>query len=250
MTIRDLELRERVAIVLVEPQSPGNIGMVCRAMKNMGTTDLRMVNPCVYDHPEAHKFAVSARDVLERATIFSSLPEALADSPFSIGTTRRHGKYRPEIITPEQVARKILPELGQHRAAFVFGREDNGLTTDELSLCRWHATIPSATEYGSLNLAQSVLIFCYELFKSATKTSITSGRGIATVEQTEELYRHMEDSLLRIGYLNPQNPAHIMRAFRRMFARAELDSREVALLRGMMSQIDWATGSFSGRKTP
>ena len=250
MTTRDLEHGKRVAIVLVEPQSPGNIGMVCRAMKNMGITELRLVNPCVHDHPEAHKFAVSARDVLERATIFPSLADALADSPLSIGTTRRHGKYRPEIISPEQVARKILPGLGQHRAAFVFGREDNGLTTDELSLCRWHATIPSATEYGSLNLAQSVLVFCYELFKSAMETSITSGRGIATVEQIEELYRHMENSLLRIGYLNPQNPAHIMRAFRRMFARAELDSREVALLRGMMSQIDWATGSFSGRKTP
>jgi len=239
-----------ISIILVEPQNPGNIGMVCRAMKNMGITDLRLVNPCVYDHPEARKFAVSARDVLDSATIFASLAEALTDSPLSVGTTRRHGKYRPEIVSPEQVARMILPELGQFRAALVFGREDNGLTTDELSLCRWHATIPSAAEYGSLNLAQSVLIFCYELFKSATKTSITHEREIATVEQTEELYKQMEESLLRIGYLNPQNPAHIMRTFRRLFARAELDSREVALLRGMMSQIDWATGNFSGRKTP
>jgi tRNA/rRNA methyltransferase len=242
--------KDRIAIVLVEPRNPGNVGMVCRAMKNMGLGTLRLVNPCDHSHPEALKFAVSARDILERATLFASLSEALADSPFSVGTTRRHGKYRPEIFTPEEIAGKILPQFELYRAALVFGREDNGLTTDELSLCRWHATIPSATEYGSLNLAQSVLIFCYELFKSARDTSIESGRSIATVEETEELFRQMETTLLRIGYLNPQNPAHIMRTFRRLFARAELDSREVAILRGLMSQIDWATGDFTGRKTP
>ena len=241
---------DTVSIILVEPQYPGNVGMVCRAMKNMGCRQLRLVNPCDYDHPEAYKFAVSARDILDNATLFPSLREALADSPLSVGTTRRHGKYRPEIFSPEDIAGKILPQLEHHRAAIVFGREDSGLTTDELSLCRWHATIPSATEYGSLNLAQSVLILCYELFKSATDTSISSGRDIAPVEESEELFKQMESSLLRIGYLNPQNPAHIMRTFRRMFARAELDSREVALLRGMMSQIDWAAGQFIGRKAP
>jgi len=239
-----------ISIILVEPQYPGNIGMVCRAMKNMGFGQLRLVNPCDYDHPEAHKFAVSARDVLENATLFPSLQEALADSPLSVGTTRRHGKYRPEICSPDLVARKILSEQGQYRAALVFGREDSGLTTDELSLCRWQATIPSSTEYGSLNLAQSVLIFCYELFKSATDISVTSERDIATFEESEGLFSQMENSLLRIGFLNPQNPAHIMRSFRRLFARAELDSREVALLRGMMSQIDWAAGHFTGRKKP
>ncbi len=239
-----------ISIILVEPQNPGNIGMVCRAMKNMGLSELRLVNPCEYNHPEAHKFAVSARDLLESAAVFSSLPEALSDSPLSVGTTRRHGKYRPEIVSPEEIARRVLPDLGEYRAALVFGREDSGLTTDELSLCRWHATIPSAPEYGSLNLAQSVLIFCYEIFKAGTKDLVASARAIAGVDETEELLQHMESSLLRIGYLNPQNPAHIMRTFRRLFARADLDSREVAILRGMMSQIDWATGNFSGRKTP
>jgi tRNA/rRNA methyltransferase len=131
----DPVVRDSVSIILVEPQYPGNIGMVCRAMKNMGLNELRLVNPCDYNHPEAYKFAVSARDLLDRAAVFSSLSEALADSPLSIGTTRRHGKYRPEIISPEQVAQRILPEMHQHRAALVFGREDSGLTTDELSLC-------------------------------------------------------------------------------------------------------------------
>lgn len=247
----DPTVLDAVSIVLVEPQNPGNVGMVCRAMKNMGLRDLRLVNPCERFHPEALKFAVSARDLLEGATLFTSLSDALADSPFTVGTTRRHGKYRPEIYSPEGIARKILPELGRYRAALVFGREDNGLTTDELSLCRWHATIATSPDYGSLNLAQSVLIFCYELFKGSGEVQSSGGpRELAEVEEYEELFRHMESSLIRIGYLNPQNPAHIMRTFRRLFARAELDSREVAVLRGMMSQIDWAADNFSGRKTP
>lgn len=243
-------IRNNIAVILVEPQNPGNIGMVCRAMKNMGLAELRLVNPCPYDHPEALKFAVSAKDLLSRAKVFPTLQEALVDSPLSVATTRRHGKYRQEIFSPSEVVQKILPELGRHRAALVFGREDSGLTTDELSLCRWHATIPSADECGSLNLAQAVLIFCYELFTAGSDCYPVRERELAKVAETEALLQHMEQSLLRIGFLNPQNPAHMMRTFRRLIARAEPDSREVAMLRGMMSQIDWATGDFSGRKTP
>ncbi|MCM2359792.1 MAG: RNA methyltransferase [Geobacteraceae bacterium] len=245
-----MKYRDRIAIILVEPQNPGNIGMVCRAMKNMGLAELRLVNPCQYIHPESHKFAVSARELLHNAKVFPSLLAALADSPLSVATTRRHGKYRQEIYTPVEVVGKVFPGLGSHRAAFVFGREDSGLTTDELSLCRWHATIPSSDEYGSLNLAQAVLIFCYEIFKAGGEVHPVRERQIAGVTETEEMLEHMEQSLLRIGFLNPQNPAHIMRTFRRLIARAEPDSREVAMLQGMMSQIDWATGDFSGRKTP
>ncbi|HTG81783.1 MAG TPA: RNA methyltransferase [Geobacteraceae bacterium] len=242
--------RDRIAVVLVEPQNPGNIGMVCRAMMNTGLDELRLVNPCQYLHPEAHKFAVSAKDLLGRARVFSSLREALADTHHSVATTRRLGKYRREIFTPPEIVQKVLPDLGVHRVALVFGREDNGLTTEEVSLCRWHATIPTAGEYGSLNLSQAVLIFCYEFFKAGGMVLPAREREVAGVEEFEELMDHMEKSLLRIGYLNPQNPAHIMRSFRRLLARAEPDSREVALLRGMMSQIDWATTDFYGRKTP
>ncbi len=242
----DFNIREKIAVVLVEPQNPGNVGMVCRAMKNMGLRELRLVNPCQYLHPEAHKFAVSAKDLLGTAKVFASLKEALSDSPLSVATTRRHGKYRQEIYPPDEIARKLFPELGHHRAALVFGREDNGLTTDELSLCRWHATIPSSGEYGSLNLAQAVLIFCYEIFKGSGEVHFAREREIADAAETEDLLEHMESTLLRIGFLNPQNPAHIMRTFRRLLARAEPDSREVALLQGMMSQIDWLADNRTG----
>lgn len=242
---------ENIAIVLVEPQSPGNIGMVCRAMKNMGLSRLRLVKGCDRFHPESLKFAVSARDLLEQAEIFPDLASALADSTLTIGTTRRHGKYRQEILSPVEVATRLREQAGPDcQAALVFGREDNGLTTDELSLCRWHATIPSAEAYGSLNLAQSVLLFCYELGKAGE--FVGGGRTIqmATSTEMESLFSQMGACLFKIGFLNEQNPEHIMRSLRRIFFRAELDNREISILRGMLTQIDWASSGFDGRKRP
>lgn len=242
-------MKDRIAVVLVEPQSPGNVGMVCRAMKNMGLAELRIVKGCPLDHAEAYKFAVSAKDLLEAARVFSSLEDALADTELSVATTRRHGKYRQEIYSPEEIVEKIAANLAGNRAALVFGREDSGLTTDELSLCRWHATIPTSVEYGSLNLAQAVLIFCYELFTGLGEGPVEGdARALAGSAEQEALFGQMERTLLRIGFLNSQNPAHLMRTVRRIFSRAELDDREVAILRGMMTQIDWAADQFKGKK--
>lgn len=234
-------------VVLVEPQSPGNVGMVCRAMKNMGLTRLRLVAGCDHHHPDATMFAVSARDLLERAECYPTLAAALADTTLSVGTTRRTGKYRQELLTPPQVAH-TLQQRGDGIAALVFGREDHGLSTEELSLCTIQATIPSNDDCGSLNLAQAVLIFCYELFGAVQHDRLALQRAAAPSGELEALFGHLEGTLNRIGFLNPQNPAHIMRSLRRIFFRSDLDSREVAILRGMLSQIDWAAGGFDGRK--
>jgi tRNA/rRNA methyltransferase len=239
---------DRIAIVLVEPQNPGNVGMVCRAMKNFGLADLRLVNPCALDHPEALKFAVSARDLLSTARSFPTLAAAIEDAPLSVATTRRHGKYRQEICTPRETVARLGDQLAANRAALVFGREDSGLTTDEVALCRWHATIPTADDCGSVNLAQAVLLFCYELHQGLAAKELGSSRHLAATLELEPLFAQMEQTLLKIGFLKPENPAHLMRSFRRIFARAELDSREVAIIRGMLSQVDWATGSFAGKK--
>jgi tRNA/rRNA methyltransferase len=242
-------LNNDIIIILVEPQSPGNIGMTCRAMKNMGCTQLRIVNGCDRFDSEALKFAVSARDLLESAVVFPDLASAMADCTLTVGTTRRHGKYRQEILSPPEVAGRLREQVAPDcRAALVFGREDSGLTTEELSLCRWHATIPTSEEYGSLNLAQSVLIFCYELGKASE--SAGGGRMIdpANSREMETLFAHFDATLNKIGFLNEQNPAHMMRSLRRIFFRADLDSREVTVLRGMLTQIDWASSAFDGRK--
>lgn len=242
-------MNKDIIIILVEPQSPGNIGMTCRAMKNMGCSQLRIVNGCDRFDSEALKFAVSARDLLESAVVFPDLASAMADCTLTVGTTRRHGKYRQEILSPPEVAVRLREQVSPDcRAALVFGREDSGLTTEELSLCRWHATIPTSEEYGSLNLAQSVLIFCYELGKATE--SAGGGRTIdpANSREMETLFAHFGATLNKIGFLNEQNPAHMMRSLRRIFFRADLDSREVTVLRGMLTQIDWASSAFDGRK--
>jgi tRNA/rRNA methyltransferase len=191
-------------------------------------------------------FAVSAKELLEQARVYKSLPDALADITISIATTRRSGKYRQELLSPPQAAQALLNGTGS--AALVFGREDHGLSTADLSLCTLQATIPSSNDYGSLNLAQAVLIFCYELFNAVSAETGTSLRTPAPSGEIEPLFSHMETTLLRIGHLNPQNPDHIMRSLRRIFFRAGLDSREISILRGMFSQIDWAAGDFSDRK--
>jgi tRNA/rRNA methyltransferase len=243
-------LTENIAIVLVEPQSPGNIGMVCRAMKNMGLSKLRLVKGCDRFHAESLKFAVAARNLLEQAEVFPDLSSALADCALTVGTTRRHGKYRQEILSPVETAAIIRDKVGSDcRAAIVFGREDSGLTTEELSLCRFLATIPSAADYGSLNLSQSVLIFCYELGKAGESPGGGRDESPATSAEMESFFGQLRPCMHKIGFLNEQNPEHIMRSLRRIFFRAELDSREIAILRGMLTQIEWACSGFEGRKS-
>lgn len=246
-----MSILDRIHIILVEPQNPGNVGMVCRAMKNMGITRLRLVKGCSTGHADAGRLAVSARDVLADASRYDSLAEALADVEISIATTRRLGKYRQEVAEPREIVRRLADRGAGGPVALVFGREDNGLTTDELTLCRWQATIPSSDAYGSLNLAQAVLIFCYELFRGLKETGAAAvQRELASGADTETLYRHMERTLLRIGFLDPDNPGHLMRSLRRIFGRAELDSREVAVLRGIMSQVDWVADSGKVKDLP
>jgi len=199
-----------ISIVLVEPQSPGNIGMVCRAMKNMGLTRLRLVKGCDRFHPESLKFAVAARDLLEQAVVFPDLASAIADCTLTAGTTRRHGKYRQEILAPQQIAEIFRQQARPDcRAAIVFGREDSGLTTDELALCRWHATIPAAEEYGSLNLSQAVLVFCYELSRSDESAGVDRSTPLANSAELESMFEQMDACLQKIGFLNEQNPGHI-----------------------------------------
>lgn len=239
------------AIVLVGTQSPGNIGMVCRAMKNMGLDDLRLVAPqCDPLADEALMFAVSAKNLLREAKRFETLDDALADCTSAVATTRRSGKYRQELMTPEQAVEQLLALPTQ--TALVFGREDHGLSTDELKHCPIHATIPSDPACGSLNLAQAVLIFSHTYRKAClhamTGPPDSQPRVPALLAEHEPFFSHLEQTLTTIGYLNPQNPDHLMKSMRRIFFRAGLDQRELSLLRGVLSQVDWAVSGFHDRK--
>jgi tRNA/rRNA methyltransferase len=238
-----LNFKHHTAIVLVEPQGALNIGSVSRAMMNFGFTDLRLVNP-QDDHlgNGARLMAVKAEPLLEQATVFPDLASALADCHLCFGTTRRLGKYRRQFIYPDKINGKLsqLPESG--RAALVFGREDNGLTTAELDLCQVLVTIPADQALPSLNLAQAVCICLYEAAKTPQiniSQNTPQENCPANNQELENMYQHMRRTLLEINYLDFQNPDHILRIFRRIFNRAGLNPKEINILRGLWSRIDW-----------
>ncbi|MDY0268079.1 RNA methyltransferase [Trichloromonas sp.] len=231
-----------IAVVLVEPQGALNVGSVCRAMMNFGFADLRLVNPSA-DHlsDEARRMAVKAGTLLEAARIFADLPSALADCRLALGTTRRFGKYREDFLHPDEAAREVLPLTANGPVALVFGREDTGLLTTELDLCQRFITIPTADALPSMNLAQAVSLCLYETAKARGELEGRQhGRKKLAENRTlEGLYAHMRRTLLDIEFLDPQNPEHILRSFRRIFGRAGLNDRETRILHGLFSRIDW-----------
>ena len=233
---------ERVSIVLVEPQGPINVGAVCRCMMNFGFSDLRLVNPCGdYRSLKARRMALKAESILKQAPCFASLKEALADCHVTVGTTRRFGKYREDFLTPRQSAVRALAQPADNRVAFVFGREDRGLHTRELDLCHWFVTIPTHDDYPSMNLSHAVALLLYELSLAAQPVETVGGdkERPARSEDVERMFQHMRRTLLAADYLDPQNPDHILRAFRRLFGRTGLNEREVRILQGLWSRIDW-----------
>lgn len=232
---------DNLTVVLVEPRGERNIGSVARAMANFGVSDLRLVAPKV-DHldDEARKMAVKASVLLEQATIYPDLKDALKDCHYAYATTRRFGKYRADFLHPDSAAADLLPLLHGGKVALVFGREDKGLKTEELDLCQRLITIPTCGEIQSMNLAQSVVICLYEVGRQYGELKGKGARGktLASNELLEILFDHMRQTLLKIKYLNPQNPEHIMRSYRQLLGRAALDDRDVRILRGLMSEID------------
>jgi tRNA/rRNA methyltransferase len=234
-----------LCVVLVEPQGALNIGSVARAMMNFAFSDLRLVNPQV-DHlaDEARRMAVKAAPILEGARIYADLPSALADCHLALGTTRRFGKYREDFLHPDQAARTLLAQPAAARSALVFGREDKGLHTEELDLCQRFITIPTSDLLPSMNLAQAVSRCLYETAKAAGAAAGKEShkRRTARGEVVEAMFRHMRRTLLDIGFLNPQNPDHILRSFRRIFGRSGLHEREIRILHGLWGRIDWVEG--------
>jgi tRNA/rRNA methyltransferase len=229
---------------LSRPQGPMNIGSVARSMKNMGLKELALVEPTGSPlHPDALLMAVWAHDVLEDALIFSHLADAIADCTWVIGTTRRRGKGREGVIDPRQMGAEIV-EIAQHnKVAVVFGPEDRGLTNRDLDLCQRLVTIPAHEEYGSLNLAQAVMLICYEIYMTLHhKEALSRPPRLVTSEELEGMYRHMEEALSRIGFLDQNNPKRMMAVLRRIFNRAQLNSREVRVLRGICRQVNWYAG--------
>jgi len=234
---------ERLRFVLVGPREPGNVGAACRALKNMGLRRLAIVPGEVPAERllsgEAVWLAKGAEDVLAAARIAPDLDAALEGAGFAVATTARQ---RDRI--PHRSLEEVLPLLEglpeETEVAFLFGREDRGLTNEEVDRCQAVVTIPTAPEHTSLNLAQAVLLVAYELTRPLRRLPGPAASPLASAEERETLFRQMEELLVEVGYLNPQNPRHILAELRRLFERALLTRRDVTLLRGLWSQIGWA----------
>ncbi|MFQ5895436.1 MAG: RNA methyltransferase [Nitrospinota bacterium] len=229
----------RISVVLVEPRQPGNVGAAARAMLNMGLTHLRLVRPCDPLSPEARAMAGRAVSLLQEARTFDTLREAVADQAYVVGTSRRRGKRREPTFHPREGAPHILAQAAGSPVALVFGPEERGLTAEELSLCQNLLLIPADERLPSLNLAQAVMVVAYELFLAAAATPPPKAPTLARSAELEALFDHMRESLLEVGFLDPQNPERVLGALRRMLGRAGLDPEEVRTLRGLFRQLSW-----------
>ena len=237
----------QIRIVLVEAQGPLNVGSVARIMKNMGLNHLVLVNPqCDPYGAEARKMAVHGAEILEKATIVSTIPEALKGCQRAIATTCLNRSLPTHLENPKH----SLSWLLGYSAALIFGREDRGLTNVELNYAQRFVRIQANDSYPSLNLAQAVAICCYELYQAQLNQQDNSPQSQpnhdseASLDVLESYYQDLETILLKIGYLYPHTASSRMEKFRRLYNRAYLSTQEVAMLRGMIRQINWALSNY------
>ncbi len=230
---------KNIAIVLVEPRSPGNIGSVARAMKNTGLGRLVLVNPVDFKNDEAYSMACKARDVLLSAELFTHLNDAVEDCGLVVGTTRRKGRFRWPVLTLDEALPEIVKFSKKNKVALLFGREDSGLKNDEISLCDILMEIPSHTDYPSFNLSHAVIIVAHRLFlaENPAEPSIE----VVSKKDMEEMYLHLERALRRLGYGEKGGEyllQSVLRNFRRLLGRTGLMRKELNMLRGIFTMIE------------
>jgi tRNA (cytidine32/uridine32-2'-O)-methyltransferase len=233
---------DNIRIVLVNTTHPGNIGGVARAMKNMGLSRLYLVAPRQYPDEQAQWRAASAGDVLAQAVVTPTLDEAIADCQFVVGTSARGRRIPWPLLDARQCAGRIAEASRQEQVAVLFGREDRGLTNDELQLCNLHLNIPTSEAYSSLNLAMAVQIVCYELRMRLAGDSLPGSEDehwdapFSTRANMERFYAHLEQTLVDIGFLDPAAPRQLMARLRRLYSRVRLDEMELNILRGILTE--------------
>ncbi|WP_370278488.1 RNA methyltransferase [Pontibacterium sp.] len=239
---------EKVRIVLVNTTHPGNIGGVARAMKNMGLSDLCLVAPKEFPSEVADARASGALDILANATVVPDLQEALADCQLVVGTSARERHIPWPLVNPREMASIVVP--APQKTAIVFGREDRGLTNEELQLCHHHVNIPSVENFSSLNVAAAVQVIAYELrmeqLAVEKRENVGSDRPdwgtdwdieLADHEELERMFAHLEETLIDIEFLDPENPRQLMPRMRRLLMRAVPDKVEVNVLRGVLKAM-------------
>lgn len=231
---------EHLTIILVRTQSPGNIGAAARAMRNMGLHRLALVAPERFPHPEARMMARGAEDVLYHAMIYNALEEAVASCHWLVGTSARPRNYRNQPLTPRALGAKIASLTQHYQVGLLFGPEDTGLTTAEIDLCHDLVVIPTVAEATSLNLAQAVMILCYDMMQSHVQPPTQAPQPLATVAETEAMYEHLRSAFGVHGFAGANEVEHVIVRLRRLFERTGLERRDVRLLHGIARQLGWA----------
>lgn len=241
----DVHYLDNIKIVLVETSHTGNMGSAARAMKTMGLTNLCLVNPIIKPDSQSISLAAGASDIIKNAHICSSLTQAIADCNLVIGTSARSRSLQWPNLTPKVCADKIVQQALNSKVALVFGRERVGLTNDELQKCDYHVSIPANPDYSSLNLAMSVQVLCYEIRMSMLNTQDLTSNSIEAAEvdfptnaDIERFYQHLQQTLLKTGFINANHPGQVMGRLRRLFTRAHVEQQELNILRGILTSID------------
>jgi tRNA/rRNA methyltransferase len=230
---------DHIAVVLYGPRISENVGAAARAAWNMGIKRIVVVSPESYDRQTALKLAThAAAHVVDSMAYFDSLEEALRDFELVVGTTSRKGGTRRDLVSPREIAGELVGVSRNNNVALLFGPEDRGLTNDEIRYCDRIVTIPTA-KFRSLNLAQAVMILCYEIFVASQKGSLTFPPKQASFREKEAMFDHLKETLVKIGVIDSQNPEYRMINVRRSLNRNGLLSRDAQIIRGLCRQIDW-----------
>jgi tRNA/rRNA methyltransferase len=236
--VASISMLSNIRIVMVRPRGSGNVGSVARAMKNTGVAELAIVGVARTRSFWARAMAVHGRDILSQAKCYGSIREAISDCSLVVGTTCRSGLYRKHSQPPREVARHIIGAAQAGKVALVFGPEDHGLSNKDLEHCQLLISIPANPDYSSLNVAQAVMICLYEVYLASLSSPMTTINR-AAAEDVERLFDRMRRSLLKIGFLDSENPEHMLLAFRRILGRAGLEDKDVRILTGLFRQIEW-----------
>lgn len=235
---------DKVRIMLVNTTHPGNIGAAARAMKNMGLGQLYLVEPREFPADRAVWRAAGAVDVLDRAIVVPTLDQAIAGCGLVVGTSARDRRIPWPLLDPRQCGERVVREAASHPVAIVFGREDRGLTNDELQKCTYHVHIPTSAEYSSLNLAAAVQVISYEIRMAMLAAEHGAIPPLqewdlppARAEDIEMYFRHLEQALTEIDFYDPANPRQTMTRLRRLYGRIRLDEMELSILRGVLTAM-------------
>ena len=231
---------ENVTIVLNKPKYPGNVGSVARCARNMGIEKIFVVGNRDLAPEEMKQLATHfAAGIVDRIQYFDELGEALAQFHYIVGTTSRRGSARGPVVCPREMAARIVDISQENEVALLIGPEDTGLSNDDLRFCHLLVTIPTSKQNKSINLSHAAMILCYEIFVAQMEAIEAFTPRLAQSAELEGMYGHMKAVLMKIGFLNPENPEFWMMHIRRFLSRTSLLSKEVKIIRGICRQLEW-----------